>query len=117
MGHHLDDTNYPILRTTSKIDGTPIQEILDTIPVKPFGNQNQISQDGLAICIDDHLGLSNWGGYVSTQPRLNAFKFAGGDRPGYVPVNSHNTSRDDAMAIVNAEGAVGVKWSAVQEVI
>jgi len=110
MGHHPKDTPYPILRTTSKLDGSPIQEMLDTIPGKPFGNQNKISQDGLAICIDDHLGLSNWGSYVSLQPKINEFKFNTADRPIYVPVNAHKLSYEDAETIVDGKGPMGEKW-------
>lgn len=109
---HPDTTNYPILRTTSNADGTPIQAILDLIPGKPFGLQTSISQDDLCICIDDHLGLSNWGGYVVIEPRMNEFKFTGVDRPSYVPPASHVTSYANALTIVNTRGPVGVAWAA-----
>ncbi len=109
---HPKDTNYPILRTTSKSDGTPIQTILDSIPGQPFRIQNSISQDGLAIVIDDGLGLSNWGGYIALQSRLNEFKFNGGDKPSYVPNSSHNTSYEEAKTIIKTTGASGTAWSA-----
>lgn len=109
---HAETTNFPILRTTSNSDGTPIQDVLDSIEGKPFGLQSTVSQDGLCICIDDHLGLSNWGGYVSLIPKLNEFKFNGSDRPSYLPPATHNLSFDDALAIIHTKGESGTAYSA-----
>ena len=108
---HAETTNYPILRTTSKVDGTPIQEFLDTIIGKPFGIQTSVSQDGLAICIDDRLGLNNWGAYILSYPTFNDYKFNGADRPSYVSGGSHNTSLENARIIVGTEGPSGTAWS------
>lgn len=114
---HTATTNYPILRTTSRVDGTPIQEFLDTISGKPFGVQTNVSQDGLAVCIDDHLGLSNWGAYVSSYPDFNDYKFNGGDRPSYLPGGCHNTSHADARTLVSITGASGSAWSVVRSAL
>jgi len=113
---HTATTNYPILRTTSKTDGTPIQEVLDDIDSQPFGVQEKISQDGLCICIDDQSGLNNWGSYVSLNPKLNEFKFNGGDRPSYLPPASHNLSYADARVIIETTGPSGSAFSAPSEV-
>lgn len=114
---HPKDTIYPMIRTTSKVDGTGYQEILDLIPGKPFGVQNSVSQDGLCVCIDDGSGQDNWGTFVAQEPRLNELKFILPDAPSYIPNNAHLLSYDEAKAIVKTEGDSGVAWSAPFEVI
>ena len=108
---HPDDTNYPILRNTARDDGQPIQDFIDTVPGQPFVRQKSISQDRLAICMDDALGLSNWGAYVSQDSRWNQFKFNGGDRPSYLPGGCHSISYTDANTIVTTRGASGSYWA------
>lgn len=104
-------TNYPILRTTSRVDGTPIQDFLDSMEGRPFGTQRTVSQDGLCICIDDHQGLSNWGRYASRRTKFNDFKFTGQDRPSYLPGGSHQTTYATAKTIVNEVGPLGEAFS------
>jgi hypothetical protein len=96
---HPKDTIYPILRTTSSVDGTGYQEILDMIPGKPFGKQDSVSSDGLCVCIDDASGADNWGLYVSQEPRLNELKFILPAAPNYVPNNAHLLLYEGAQAV------------------
>jgi hypothetical protein len=110
MNVHPDDTNYPILRATARDDGEALQDFIDTVFGTPFKVQENVSQDGLAICIDDALGLDNWGSYASTDPRWNQFKFNGVDRPSYLPGNCHRISYAAAKAITKIRGASGSAW-------
>lgn len=105
---------HHILRTTSNVDATPIQEVLDLIPGQPFGNQNKVSQDGLAIVIDCN-STQAFEVYVALVAKLAEYIFGTGDVPSYLTEGCENISASDASDIVLTLGASGTCWSSLSK--
>lgn len=116
--NHPQDTNYSIIRTTSKVDGTPIQEILDLYDSKStpkFGGQKGTSQDGMAIIIDCQCSRT-FAERVSVESRLDEFVFTSEDIPSYIRLGCEDTNYIDSKAIIQTKGESGMAWSAPMEV-
>lgn len=95
------------LRTTSNVDGTPLQEVLDLFDSKRanrgnkqlgFGPHSAKSCDGLAMFVNRNStqSLTTMRG---VEPRLQEFIFTDDDRPSYVPKNCLNMSMRDARLL------------------
>jgi len=109
------------VRTTSNIDGTPIQEVLDLFDAKRanrmnkqlgFGPHSAASQDGLAIFINRN-SLQTINTMRGVEPRLQEFIFTNLDRPSYIPPNCLNLTILEARQLVRQQGEAGTTWSAV----
>ena len=104
------DTNYYIVRATSNVDGTAIQDLLPA----EFGNQRAKSQDALAIVMTCGCEDISWADHIAGAPRLDEFTFGAGDIPSYLSLGCENVSHADAQSIKNTTGASGSAWSKVQ---
>lgn len=113
------DTNYSLLRKTSKVNGALIQVVLYLYNSKTngnkFGNPGKGSRNIEAIAIDCHCPMS-FSERVAIEPRLDEYRFTAEDLPSCLTLGCEDTTHEEAQAIVGTHGEPEVAWSPVVDI-
>lgn len=100
----MSEINYSFIRTTSKLDGTPFEEILTLYDAKvsrKFGSQlGGRSTDGKTVLVDCSCP-DLWQQRVDIEPRLAELTYAEEDKPTYLPTGCQDQTPSDVKNVTS----------------
>jgi len=112
--------NLSAVHALSKVDGTPIQEILDLYDSKTteqgFGPHGASSQCGKFKIISCSCPMK-WADRVKIEPRLAEFFIKLGEHPSFLSSGCQNLTTRQAQKIVNVEGKINKTWTKPDEAL
>ena len=114
--------NNSFLRTTSNLNGDPIEDVLalydSKTSGKKFNKQTRKSANGLIILIDSDCPLT-FSQHVAIEPRLDEFRLTSPDLPSYLPSGCENTTSKDARTLTKTKaltvnGSEGFEYGSLE---